>query len=325
MRHLSSLCVAILATVLCLPAFVFGQGAYPNRAVRFIVPFLPGPAPDLVGRTVADELSKRLGQPFLVENRAGAGGTIGAEFVAKSPADGYTVFVGTEGPLGIGPIIYPKLGFDVLKDFAPISIVARSGFYVVVCPTLPVRTASDLIELSRRKPLSYASSGNGSFHHLTAEVMQKRGGFQMTHVPYKGASAAVADVMACVVDIGFVAVGSVLPQIKAGSGKLKPIAVTTLTRHPETPDIPTLDESGFRGVEMEGYYGLLAPRGTPQSVIDKLAAEVADVMKTRSIVDKYRDLGLTIVAGTPQEFAARLASDLDRFGRLAKEVNLQVQ
>ena len=325
MHELRRLGTAILIAILCAPAAALAQGAWPSRTVRFIVPFLPGPAPDIVGRTVADELSKRLGQPFIVENRAGAGGTIGAEFVAKSPADGYTIFVATEAPLGISPIIYPKLGFDVLRDFSAISIVARSGFYLVVCPSLPVRTVGDLVELSRKKPLAYASSGNGSFHHLTAEVLKKRGSFQMTHVPYKGAAAAVADVMACTVDMGFVAVGSVLPQIRSGVSKLKAIAVTSLTRQPETPDIPTLNESGFPGVEMEGYYGLVAPRGTPQAVIDKLASEVAEVMKSKSIVDRYRDLGLTIVAGTPQEFTARLASDLERFARLAKEVNLQVQ
>lgn len=325
MRAIRILCAGFMIGVLCAPAAALAQGAYPNRTVRFIVPFLPGPAPDIVGRTVAEELSKRMGQPFIVENRAGAGGTIGAEFVAKSPADGYTIFVATEAPLGISPIVYPKLGYDVLKDFTPISIVARSGFYLVVCPTLPVRGVADLVELSRKRPISYASSGYGSFHHLTAELMKKRGAFQMTHVPYKGASAALADIMGCNVDLGFVAVGSVLPQVKAGLSKLKPIAVTTLRREPETPDIPTLSESGFPGVEMEGYYGLVAPRGTPQTVIDRLAAEVADVMKTKAIIDRYRDLGLTIVAGTPQEFAARLVSDLDRFGKLASEVNLQVQ
>ena len=286
MRHLSA---AILATVLCLPAFVFGQGAYPNRAVRFIVPFLPGPAPDLVGRTVADELSKRLGQPFVVENRAGAGGTIGAEFVAKSPADGYTVFVGTEGPLGIGPIIYPKLGFDVLKDFAPISIVARSGFYVVVCPTLPVRTASDLIELSRRKPLSYASSGNGSFHHLTAEVMKKRGGFQMTHVPYKGASAAVADVMACVVDIGFVAVGSVLPQIQAG--QMIPLVLTGKKPFAQLPNVPTFAAIGLPEVDPESFRFIVAPADIPPAVNKRLTDVLTKVMGTPEFRTRLVDNG----------------------------------
>jgi tripartite-type tricarboxylate transporter receptor subunit TctC len=301
------------------------QDSYPSKPIRIIVPFLPGPAPDAIARLAGEQLSKRVGEPVVVENRTGAGGTIGAEYVAKSPPDGYTLFLATEAPLGISPVVYGKLGYDPVKDFEPISILARSGFYMVVCPKLPVNSLADLRALSRTKPISYASSGNGSYHHLTGEMLKKRGGFEMTHIPYKGASAAMLDVMNCSVDAGFVAVGTVLPQVKSGASKFRTIAVTTQQREPETPDIPTIQESGIPGVDMEGYYGLLAPAGTPKAVIVRLSSELAEVMKTKLVVDRINAMGMHIVSSSPQEFGNRIRTDLDKFRKLAEEVNLRPQ
>ena len=317
------LAALILAAAVCAPALA--QDAYPSKPIRIVVPFLPGPAPDAVARIAGEELSRRVGQPVIVENKTGAGGTIGAEFVAKSPPDGYTLLLATEAPLGISPVVYGKLGYDPVKDFEPISLLSTSGFFMVACPTLPAKSVSDLRAIASQRKLSYASSGIGSYHHLTGEMLKKRGGFDMTHVPYKGAAAAMVDVINCSVDLGFVAVGSALAQVKSGASKFKVLAVTTRNRDPETPDIPTIQESGIPDVDMEGYYALLAPKGTPRAVVDKLYAELAEVMKTKSVATRISQMGMHVVATTPQQFAARISADLVKFQALAKEVNLQTQ
>ena len=316
--------LAALAVLGCALA-ASAQDAYPSKPIRIIVPFLPGPAPDAVARLAGEELSRRVGQPVLVENKTGAGGTIGAEFVAKSAPDGYTLLLATEAPLGISPVIYSNLGYDPVKDFEPISLLATSGFFMVACPSLPAKSVADLRAIAAQRKLSYASSGVGSYHHLTGEMIKKRGGFDMTHVPYKGAAAAIVDVMNCSVDLGFVAVGSALAQVKSGAAKYKVLAVTTKNRDPQTPDIPTIQESGIPGVDMEGYYALLAPKGTPKPVIDKLSAELQAVMRTKAVADRISQMGMHVVASTPQQFAARIAADLTKFQALAKEVNLQTQ
>ena len=314
---------ALAAFAFVLPAFA--QDTYPSKPIRIVVPFLPGPAPDAVARIAGEELSRRVGQPVLVENKTGAGGTIGADFVAKAAPDGYTLLLATEAPLGISPIIYTKLGYDPVKDFEPISLLATSGFFMVACPNLPAKSVSDLRALAGQRKLSYASSGIGSYHHLTGEMLKKRGGFDMTHVPYKGAAAAMVDVINCSVDLGFVAVGSALGQVKSGASKFRVLAVTTKARDPQTPDIPTIQESGIPGVDMEGYYALLAPKGTPKAIVDKLYAELSEVMKTNSVANRISQLGMHVVASTPQQFAARISADLLKFQALAKEVNLQTQ
>jgi tripartite-type tricarboxylate transporter receptor subunit TctC len=325
MRSIARRALAALIAAAAAAAPAFAQDAYPSKPIRIVVPFLPGPAPDAVARLAGEELSKRVGQPVLVENKTGAGGTIGAEFVARSAPDGYTLLLATEAPLGISPVIYSKLGYDPVKDFEPISLLSTSGFFMVACPSLPAKSVADLKGIAGQKKLSYASSGIGSYHHLTGEMLKKRGGFDMTHVPYKGAAAAMVDVMNCSVDLGFVAVGSALAQVRSGAAKYKVLAVTTKNRDPETPDIPTIQESGIPGVDMEGYYALLAPKGTPRPVIDKLSSELQQVMKTKSVADRISQMGMQVVASSPQQFAARISADLVKFQALAKEVNLQTQ
>lgn len=318
------LVAGLMSFAVCTPQTGMAQGSFPTKSVRLIVPFLAGAAPDTIARIVGAELSKRTGQPFIVENRTGAGGSIGAEFVAKSPPDGYTLFATADAPLVINPNVYAKIGYDTVKDFAPISIIAKNGFYMLVCPKLQVSTLSEFVALARKKPLSYASSGYGTNHHVVGEMLKQRGGFDMNHVPYKGASAALIDIMNCNVDAGFMAVGTILPQIKAGAENVKPIATSALRREPETPNIATIDESGFPGVEMELYYGLLAPRATPKAVVDILVAELAEVLKTKDVTDRLRGIGLTIVASTPQEFTTRINTDLQKYGKLAREMNLRL-
>lgn len=313
----------VVASLAGVGSTALAQDAYPSKPIRIIVPFLPGPAPDAIARLAGEYLSQRVGQPVVVENRTGAGGTIGAEYVAKSPPDGYTLFLATEAPLGISPVTYGKLGYDPVTDFEPISILARSGFFMLACPDLPAKNLAELKDVSRTKKLTFASSGVGSYHHLTGEMLNKRGGLRMTHVPYKGAAAAMVDIMNCSVDVGFAAVGTVLGQVKSGKAKFKILAATTQHREEATPEIPTIQESGIPGVDMEGYYGLLAPKGTPKVVVDKLSAELAEVMKTKAVVDRINQMGMHVVSNTPEEFAARIKADLEKFGKLAKEVNLK--
>jgi tripartite-type tricarboxylate transporter receptor subunit TctC len=289
---------------------------YPSRPVRIVVPFPPGGAPDLVGRTLANRLQERLGQSFVVENRTGAGGNIAAEAVAKSAPDGYTLLATSDGPLVINPAVYPTMPFNTLRDFAPISIAASAGLVLMACPALPVASVSEMIALSKTRKLTYASSGYGSSQHVAAELLKDSAGIELTHVPYKGFGAAVGDAMSCNVDLIFGAISTGIPHIR--SGKLKPIAVTQPKRHPGLPDTPTFGEAGHRGVVIEAYMGLLAPAGTPREIVDKLHVEVQAILKEKDTSERLTGAGLDLVRSSPDEYAARIKTDLEKYAKLAK-------
>jgi tripartite-type tricarboxylate transporter receptor subunit TctC len=289
---------------------------YPNRTVRVVVPFPPGGAPDLVGRTLANRLSERLGQPFVVENRTGAGGNIAAEAVAKSAPDGYTLLATSDGPLVINPSVYPTMPFDTLRDFAPISIAASAGLVLMACPSLPVSSVSDMIALAKKKKLTYASSGYGSSQHVAAELLKDSATIDLTHVPYKGFGAAVGDAISCNVDLIFGAISTGIPHVRAG--KLKPIAVTQPKRHAGLPDTPTFGEAGHPGVVIEAYMGLLAPAGTPRPIVDKLYTEVAAILLERETAERLTGAGLDLVRSTPDQYAARIRADLVKYAKLSK-------
>ena len=289
---------------------------YPSRPVRVIVPFPPGGAPDLVGRTLANRLQERLGQSFVVENRTGAGGNIAAEAVAKAAPDGYTLLATSDGPLVINPSVYPAMPFNTLRDFAPISIAASAGLVLMACPALPVASLKDVLELAKTKKLTYASSGYGSSQHVAAELLKDSAGIELTHVPYKGFAAAVVDAVSCNVDLIFGAISTGIPHIR--SGKLKPIAVTQAKRHPGLPDTPTFGEAGHRAVMMEAYMGLLAPAGTPRDILDKLYFEIAAILKEKATAERLTGAGLDLVRSSPDEFALRLKTDLEKYAKLSK-------
>jgi tripartite-type tricarboxylate transporter receptor subunit TctC len=289
---------------------------YPNRTVRVVVPFPPGGAPDLVGRTLANRLSERLGQPFVVENRTGAGGNIAAEAVAKSTPDGYTLLATSDGPLVINPSVYPTMPFDTLRDFAPISIAASAGLVLMACPSLAISSVSDMIALAKKKKLTYASSGYGSSQHVAAELLKDSATIDLTHVPYKGFGAAVGDAISCTVDLIFGAISTGIPHVRAG--KLKPIAVTQPKRHPGLPDTPTFSEAGHPSVVMEAYMGLLAPAGTPRSIVDKLYTEVAAILLEKEPAERLTGAGLDLVRSTPEQYAARIRADLVKYAKLSK-------
>jgi tripartite-type tricarboxylate transporter receptor subunit TctC len=314
-RKMHSVSIFAGVCLVLLANFAWAQG-YPSRPVKLVVPFPPGGAPDLVGRTLANRLQDRLGQAFVVENRTGAGGNIAAEAVAKSTPDGYTLLATSDGPLVINPSVYKELPFNTLRDFAPISIAASAGLVLMACPNLPVASVSEMLSLARSRKLTYASSGYGSSQHVAAELLKDSAGIDLTHVPYKGFSAAVLDAISCNVDLIFGAISTGIPHIRAG--KLKPIAVTQPKRHPGLPDTPTFAEAGHRAVMIEAYMGLLAPAGTPREIIDKLHFEVAAILKERDTAERLVGAGLELVRSTPEEFTLRLKADLEKYGKLAK-------
>jgi len=289
---------------------------YPNRTVRVVVPFPPGGAPDLVGRTLANRLSERLGQPFVVENRTGAGGNIAAEAVARSAPDGYTLLATSDGPLVINPSVYPNIPFDTLRDFAPISIAASAGLVLMACPSLPVSSLQDVLNLTKSRKLTYASSGYGSSQHVAAELLKDSATIELTHVPYKGFGAAVGDAISCNVDLIFGAISTGIPHVRAG--KLKPIAVAQPRRHPGLPDTPTFGEAGHPSVVMEAYMGLLAPAGTPRPIVDKLYREVAAILLEKETAERLTGAGLDLVRSTPEQYAARIRADLVKYAKLSK-------
>lgn len=289
---------------------------YPTRTVRVVVPFPPGGAPDLVGRTLANRLSERLGQPFVVENRTGAGGNIAAEAVAKAAPDGYTLLATSDGPLVINPNVYPNMSFDTLRDFAPISIAASAGLVLMACPSLPVSSLRDVLNLAKSRKLTYASSGYGSSQHVAAELLKDSATIDLTHVPYKGFGAAVGDAINCNVDLIFGAISTGIPHIRAG--KLKPLAVTQPKRHPGLPDTPTFGEAGHPGVVIEAYMGLLAPAGTPRPIVEKLYIEVNVILLEKQTAERLTGAGLDLVRGTPEQYAARIRADLVKYAKLSK-------
>ena len=289
---------------------------YPSRPVKVIVPFPPGGAPDLVGRTLAHRLSERLGQPFVVENRTGAGGNIAAEAVAKSTPDGYTLLATSDGPLVINPSVYPTMPFNTLRDFTPISIAASAGLVLMACPTLPVASLQDVLNLSKSRKLTYATSGYGSSQHVAGELLKDSALIELTHVPYKGFGAAVGDAISCNVDLIFGAISTAIPYVR--NGKLKAIAVTQPQRHAGLPETPTFAEAGHAGVAIEAYMGLLAPAGTPREVVAKLYGEVSAILREKDTAERLTGAGLDLVRSTPEEFAARLKSDLAKYSRLSK-------
>jgi tripartite-type tricarboxylate transporter receptor subunit TctC len=313
----------LITLLLALVAGTAAAQAYPSRAVRVIIPFPPGGAPDLTGRVLAARLAERLGQPFVPENRTGAGGNIAAEAVAKAAPDGYTLLAASDGPLVINPNVYAKVGFDPLRDFAPISIATSAGFVLMACPTLDMGTVTEVIAQAKARKLTIASSGFGSNHHLAGEMLKVSAGIDLTHVPYKGFGNAVVDAVACNVDLLFGSISAGLPHVKAG--KLRAIAVTQPARHPGLPDTPTFAEAGHPAVAMDAYFGMVAPAGTPRAVIDRLHGEIVAILREKDTLARLQGAGLDVVGSTPEQFSARIRADLERFARIAKTLGAKAE
>jgi tripartite-type tricarboxylate transporter receptor subunit TctC len=296
---------------------------YPARPIRIIVPFSPGGAVDGPTRMVAQELTKRLNQQVVVDNRPGAGATIGTEAVAKAPPDGYTLLLASQTN-AISATLYPKLSFNPIDDFAPISLIGREPGVLVVNPALPVKTVQELIELARSKPgqIDYASSGNGSGQHLFAAQLFSMAGVKLNHVPYRGSGQATTDLIGGVVSVGVPGLAGMLPHIR--SGKLRALAVTGAQRSPQLPDVPTLAESGFPGYAAYVWLGLLAPKGTPQPVIERLNREVLAVLDGAEVKGYMANASIEALGSSPAEFGAFFRTERDNWAKVIQSTGAKL-
>jgi tripartite-type tricarboxylate transporter receptor subunit TctC len=307
-------------------SLAYAQSAvYPNKPVRWVVPFPPGGSADIMGRMIGQDLAKALGQQVVIENRAGASAIVGSEYVAKSPADGYTLLQANVSQMTIHPSLYPRLPYDPLKDFAPVTVLGIVTSVMVTTPSLPVASVRDLVALAKKRPsqLNFTSSGAGSSTHLTGELLKQRAGIAMTHINYKGSGPALTDVMAGFVEIMFENLPSALPFINAN--KLKVLAVTGKDRSPVLKSVPTLAESGFPGFDMVSWQALVAPAGTPKGVVDRLNTEVAKVLKTPEMKEKMTGLGTDVVANSPEQFAQYLREETAKWSKIVKDAGIKLE
>jgi tripartite-type tricarboxylate transporter receptor subunit TctC len=291
---------------------------YPSRPVRFVVPFSPGGSTDTLARTMGTKLADALGEQVVVDNRPGGNGNIGMEIVAKSPPDGYTIVLGYIANLAIAPSLYAKMPYDPVKDFAPITQPASSPNVLTVHPSVQAKNLKELIALAKANPgkISFASTGVASVGHLTGELINNLAGIHMTHVPYKGSGQAVTDILGGHVQAMFSGFSSTIVHIK--SGKLRALAVTGAQRSPALPEVPTIAEQGFPGVEATAWYGVLAPAGTPKPVISRLHGEFVKILRQPDVVHRLDGLGFEIVASTPEQFGAYIRSEIKKWAKVVK-------
>ena len=322
MKTLSSFALIALGTLSASAPLAQAQG-YPAKPVRFIIPFPPGGPTDLMGRTAADRLTKAFGVQFIADNRAGAGGNIGTELCAKSPPDGYTVCMFTVAQ-SISPAIYKKLGYDPLKDFAPVTLMAILPSMLTTHPSLPVKNVKELVALAKARPgaLSYASTGNGTSPHMLMEMFKAMVGIDVVHIPYKGQAPAVVDQIAGQVQLAFNTAVTVLPHVQ--QGKLKPIAISTKERFPPMPDLQTIDESGVKGYDGSSWQAVVMPAGTPRDIVSKVHQELAAMLKAPDTREKFLSQGALASGITPDEFAKFLKAEMEKWAKVAKAAKVKL-
>jgi tripartite-type tricarboxylate transporter receptor subunit TctC len=318
---------AVRRTILCAllataPAASFAQPAFPSKTIRLIAPFAPGGALDLTARVVGQVITEQLGQPVIVDNRAGAAGAIGSEQVARAAPDGYTLLLGATTTHGINPVLQ-QLSYDPIKDFTPVSLVVTIPHVLVVNPTLPVNTLPDLIKYARSKPgLTYGSAGTGSPHHLAGEMLKIATGIDITHVPYKGSAPAMSDVIAGQVQFMSIELTAAVSQLKAG--KLRAIAIATAKRVPGV-DLPTVGESGVPGFEVTAWYAVYAPARTPRNVVDTLSKAIARGLGSGEAREKLASLNAVTVGSTPEELTVHMRSELARWSKVIKTAGVKAE
>ena len=318
--------VAVLAAALVLPCAALAQteAKWPTKPVKWVVPFPPGGAMDVIARTLGDRLAQDLGQPFVIENRPGAGGNIGADFVAKQPADGHTIMITSIG-MATNKALYAKLSYDPVKDFAPVSLLAVvPNVLVVNTARNPDKSVKDVLAHARREPdkLTYASAGNGTSIHLAGEVFASMAKLQLLHIPYKGSGPAVTDMLGGQVDLMFDSITSARPHIQ--SGKLKALGVTSARRSSALPDVPTIAEAGVPGYEVSPWFAVFAPAGTPADVVAQLNKALIAAMRQPEILKKLESVGAEPIGSTPQALAEHLNKELVRWGALIKERDIRL-
>ena len=291
--------------------------AFPARPIKIVVPYTPGGPTDIPARLVGQKLSEQLGQPVIIDNKPGAGGNIGADAVAKAPADGYTLLLVTTGH-AINPALYTKLGYDLRKDLVPVSQLTSSPMVVAVHPGLGVNSIQELIAMAKARPgaLNFASAGNGSSTHLTPELFSMMAGVKMNHIPYKGSAPALSDVMAGNAQVAFDFMTSAMPFVRGG--KLKGLATTGPVRSPAAPDLPTVAEAGVAGFNVIGWNGVMAPAGTPPEVIAKLNAEIRKALAAPDVVERIGGLGATATWSSPADFGTLVGAEIAKWGKVVK-------
>jgi tripartite-type tricarboxylate transporter receptor subunit TctC len=321
--HRQTLTALLLGAILITPLTAAAQ-QYPTKAIRFVVPFAPGGGTDIIGRVVAQALNDALGQPVVVDNRGGAGSTLGTEIVAKSPADGYTILFGNIS-LAFNATLYTKLRYDTIRDLAPISLSAVQPNILVIHPGLPAKNLKEFIELARAHPgkYNYASAGTGSGTHLAAELLKLQTKIDIVHVPYKGTGPALTDLLGGQINMMVSTFASALPHVK--SGRMRALGVTTVKRSPAAPDVPTLIEGGVAGYDYSTWYGLLAPAGTPKPIIDMLNASNRKVLARDDIKQKLESQGVDPIVNTPAEFSAYMKSETEKWGKVVKATGAKAE
>lgn len=311
-----------LASIVAGPAFA---QPYPSKPIRMIVPFAPGGPNDIIGRTVGQKLHETWGQAVVIENRGGAGGTIGVDAGAKSPADGYTLIMGGSSNLAVAPSLYSKLPYDPLTDLAPISNVAFVPYVVTVNPRVPAKSMKELVAIAKSKPglLTYGSSGAGSMSSLAAELITATGGGKMTHVPYKGTAPSVAGMVTGEIDLMVADLSAVAGHAKAG--KLKILATAGSKRTKAAPQLPTVAESGLKGYAVDAWFGLVVPAKTPQDIVAKLAGGVQAAVKSQDVRDRFEKLGYDPIGNSPAEFAQTIKADIAKFAKIIKAAGIRIE
>jgi len=297
----------------------FAQGTYPTKPIRWIIPYAPGGGTDVIARPIALKLGEVLGQPIVYENRGGGGGLIAGEFVAKSAPDGYTMLVGSGNTHTFPTLLFDKVQYDPVKDYAPITNFVDVPNMLVAHPSFPAKTAQDIVAYGRANPgkISWASSGNGAGGHLALVLFAQQAGIKVLHVPFKGAGPAVIAMLGGETDLLFANTGVFMGHVRAG--KLRAIAVCAMTRLPLFPNVPTLNETGFPGFESSSYYGLLAPAGTPRPIINRLHAEVVKIIRSPESLERLASVGAVPVANTPEQFAEANRLDVVKWAKVIKE------
>ena len=315
---------ALLGASLTLMGSAIAQ-SYPTKPIRLIVPFTPGGVTDTSGRLIAEQLSKRLGQQVIVDNKPGASGMIGTQQVAAAEADGYTLLLGFDGTLVINPHVFPKIGFDSVKDFAPIGKIGDAVLILVANPSFPAKNLKDLIALSKTQAggLSYGTSGTGGTPHIAGELLRQRTGANLVHVPYKGGGQALTDVLGGNIPLVYTAIASAIPHVK--SGKLLPIAVSSSKRASSMPDVATFIENGVADFEASSWVGLLAPAKTHRAIIARLNTELTAVLNDPEVKERLNGMGITASPGTAESFGAELSRDLAKYGPVVKAAGIKAE
>jgi tripartite-type tricarboxylate transporter receptor subunit TctC len=313
--------IAAIAAALLGIATGFAQ-SYPSKPVRLLLPFPPGAPSDLVGRMIGQKLGEQMGQNFIPDNRAGAGGTLGLALAAKAPPDGYTVFV-TSPTIALSPLLYSNLSFDPIKDFTPVARLASIENVMLVHPAVPAKTLKEFVALARSRPgkLNYGSGGPGTTNHLANELLKSLEKLNMVHVPYKGATLATTALIAGEVDEVIVSVASVLPMIRAG--KVRPLAVLSQKRVPTLPDVPTSREAGFPNFQMSIWYGMMAPAGTPRDIVMRLYQEVAKALEDKTLRQHMANAGMDPWLGTPEEMGKLVSSEMARYAKIIRSAGIK--